>query len=40
MQGSDKWYPKEDGERKISGKDLFITLREHLGQTEAAVEGL
>lgn len=40
MQGSDRWNPKEDGARKASGKDLFTTLREHLDQAEAAVEGL
>lgn len=40
MQGSDKWNPKEDGEGKISGKELYIRPREHLDQIEAGVEGL
>lgn len=41
MQGSDKWNPKEDGEGKISGKELYIRPRDvHLDQIEAGVEGL
>lgn len=40
MQGRDKWNPKENGEGKISRKEPYIMLQEHLGHIESGDGGL